>query len=644
MDDAIRWWCATEVDPDTKEVIESKWKHCETEENGGNDGGRPCVFPFVYKGQTFNTCINKGAKDYWCATTRNYDKDGKWSWCADTKYGGNGNGQPCVFPFTYKSWTFYTCSNEDDPLGRFWCATTGDYDKDHKWSYCADTQYGGNANGQPCVFPFTYKSWTFYTCSNEDDPLGRFWCATTGDYDKDQKWSYCAETHRLSTRPTGPCVFPFIYKGKSYMSCTTDGESEGKLWCSLTSNYDEDQKWIYCTVIFQPNSDNLFNRYNSMGKMQAFITSSMSANHNYSMCNMVVKAVAVGGLSTRPTGPCVFPFIYKGKSYMSCTTDGESEIKLWCSLTSNYDEDQKWTYCDLSEPLPCKFPFIYNKKSYSACTRDGAGDNTLWCSTTDNYDRDSKWKACAIQEYGGNSNGQPCVFPFAYKDRTFYTCTNEDDPRGSFWCATTGSYDKLQKWSYCADTRLSTKPTGPCVFPFIYKGKSYTSCTTDGESDGKLWCSLTSNYDEDPKWTYCDPSVDQHLHTPMYFFLMNLSCLETCYISTIVPRMLASFFNGDRSISIKGCITQYYFFGFCAATECYLLALMSYDRYLAICKPLHYSTIMNGRLCLYHPNVKISEKENRRERERERNIWEMLLYAITQLRFPRSSIVNVLLF
>ncbi|XP_053218460.1 olfactory receptor 10A7-like [Podarcis raffonei] len=93
-------------------------------------------------------------------------------------------------------------------------------------------------------------------------------------------------------------------------------------------------------------------------------------------------------------------------------------------------------------------------------------------------------------------------------------------------------------------------------------------------------------------------AVDQHLHTPMYFFLMNLSCLETCYISTIVPRMLASFLTGDRSISIKGCITQYYFFGFCAATECYLLAMMSYDRYLAICKPLHYSTIMNGRLCL----------------------------------------------
>ncbi|XP_039213810.1 olfactory receptor 2AP1-like [Crotalus tigris] len=91
---------------------------------------------------------------------------------------------------------------------------------------------------------------------------------------------------------------------------------------------------------------------------------------------------------------------------------------------------------------------------------------------------------------------------------------------------------------------------------------------------------------------------DYHLHTPMYFFLVNLSCLETCYISTILPRMLASFVTGDKSISIYGCMTQYYFFGFLASTECYLLAMMSYDRYLAICKPLHYASHMNGKLCL----------------------------------------------
>lgn len=91
--------------------------------------------------------------------------------------------------------------------------------------------------------------------------------------------------------------------------------------------------------------------------------------------------------------------------------------------------------------------------------------------------------------------------------------------------------------------------------------------------------------------------VDMHLHTPMYFFLANLACLEICYTSTILPRMLFSFLTGDRTISLNGCVVQYYFFGSLASTECYLLAVMSYDRYVAICKPLRYTTLMNGRLC-----------------------------------------------
>ncbi|XP_065272339.1 olfactory receptor 6N1-like [Emys orbicularis] len=92
--------------------------------------------------------------------------------------------------------------------------------------------------------------------------------------------------------------------------------------------------------------------------------------------------------------------------------------------------------------------------------------------------------------------------------------------------------------------------------------------------------------------------TDQHLHSPMYFFLVNLSYLHICYTSTFLPRLLASLLTGDRTISVSGCITQLYFTGSLAATECYLLAAMSYDRYLAICKPLHYSTLMNNRFCL----------------------------------------------
>uniref|UniRef100_A0A8C8RVI2 Olfactory receptor n=1 Tax=Pelusios castaneus TaxID=367368 RepID=A0A8C8RVI2_9SAUR len=92
--------------------------------------------------------------------------------------------------------------------------------------------------------------------------------------------------------------------------------------------------------------------------------------------------------------------------------------------------------------------------------------------------------------------------------------------------------------------------------------------------------------------------TDQHLHTPMYFFLGNLSFLETCYISTILPRMLGSFLNGNTTISVTGCIAQFYFFGFLLTVECYLLSAMSYDRYLAICKPLNYAAIMDNVMCL----------------------------------------------
>ncbi|XP_062438043.1 olfactory receptor 5B21-like [Rhea pennata] len=92
--------------------------------------------------------------------------------------------------------------------------------------------------------------------------------------------------------------------------------------------------------------------------------------------------------------------------------------------------------------------------------------------------------------------------------------------------------------------------------------------------------------------------ADWHLHTPMYFFLGNLSYLETCYSSTILPRLLDSFLTGDRTISVQSCIVQFYFFGSFAASECYLLAIMSYNRYLAICQPLLYASIMTWKVCL----------------------------------------------
>ncbi|XP_026578209.1 olfactory receptor 2AP1-like [Pseudonaja textilis] len=92
--------------------------------------------------------------------------------------------------------------------------------------------------------------------------------------------------------------------------------------------------------------------------------------------------------------------------------------------------------------------------------------------------------------------------------------------------------------------------------------------------------------------------MEKHLHTPMYFFLSNLSYLEICYTTVIIPKMLGTFLSGKRSISFWGCILQMHFFCTLGATECYLLAAMSYDRYLAICRPFHYVLIMNNKTCI----------------------------------------------
>ncbi|XP_069072240.1 olfactory receptor 11L1-like [Pleurodeles waltl] len=93
-------------------------------------------------------------------------------------------------------------------------------------------------------------------------------------------------------------------------------------------------------------------------------------------------------------------------------------------------------------------------------------------------------------------------------------------------------------------------------------------------------------------------SLDSHLHTPMYFFLGNLSFLEVWYPTTTVPTMLAGILTNGRLISYTACISQFYFFVSFAATECCLLTVMAYDRYVAICFPLQYMVLMVKRRCL----------------------------------------------
>nr|XP_025839325.1 putative olfactory receptor 7A2 [Vulpes vulpes] len=92
-------------------------------------------------------------------------------------------------------------------------------------------------------------------------------------------------------------------------------------------------------------------------------------------------------------------------------------------------------------------------------------------------------------------------------------------------------------------------------------------------------------------------SSDHHLHTPMYFFLANLSLVDICFTSTTVPKMLQNIQTQSKVITYAGCITQMYFFILFVVLDAFLLTVMAYDRYVAICQPLHYMVIMKTQLC-----------------------------------------------
>lgn len=92
--------------------------------------------------------------------------------------------------------------------------------------------------------------------------------------------------------------------------------------------------------------------------------------------------------------------------------------------------------------------------------------------------------------------------------------------------------------------------------------------------------------------------TERKLHTPMYFFLGNLSFLDICYSSVTVPKLLLGLVGGKSEISYRGCMTQLYFYVSCCSTECLLLSVMGFDRYVAICDPMHYTITMSKDKCL----------------------------------------------